>query len=77
MISNTLMHLIPKLKAPYYRFCLEYKKSNQILRLLRISNSDYNNLVEQLILKGVMKFELSSYLIKPVQRLCKYSLLIK
>lgn len=55
---------------------MEYRKSNRILKLLKISNSEFNTHIEGLLKRGIMKLELSSYLIKPVQRLCKYSLLL-
>jgi len=75
-ISPCIMEFTPRLKEPYYKFCLEYRKSNRILKLLKISNSQFNAHIDQLIKQGLMKFELNSYLIKPVQRLCKYSLLL-
>lgn len=55
-ISPCIMEFTPKLKEPYYKFCLEYRKSNRILKLLKISNSQFNSHLEQLIKKGVMKF---------------------
>lgn len=76
-ISELILYLTPRLKEPYYKFCLEYSKSNQILRLLNISNTQFKNHIQSLKKEGIIKGELASYLIKPVQRICKYSLLLR
>ena len=76
-ISEFILFLTPQLKESYYTFCLEYSKSNQILRLLNISNTQFKNHILGLKKQGVLRGELASYLIKPVQRICKYSLLLK
>lgn len=55
-VSAPLLDFAPNIKAPYYRFCLEYKKSIQIMRLLRISNTEFNNHMANLQKEGVTKF---------------------
>ena len=76
-ISELILYLTPRLKDPYYTFCLEYSKSHQILRLLNISNTQFKTHINNLRKEGLLKGELASYLIKPVQRICKYSLLLR
>lgn len=76
-ISEVILYLTPRLRDPYFTFCLEYSKSHQILRLLNISNTQFKTHINTLRKDGLLKGELASYLIKPVQRICKYSLLLR
>jgi hypothetical protein len=59
-------------KHHYTEYCVNYEKSDQCIKSLVQNNQSFNQLLKDLGLCN----SLQSYLIKPMQRLCKYELLL-
>ncbi|XP_067051383.1 intersectin-1-like [Acropora muricata] len=76
-IGDILCEMLPRLTA-YVRFCSCQLKACQLLQAKAETNPEFKqfekNCVADPRAKGLM---LSSYLLKPLQRICKYPLLIR
>lgn len=74
---ETVLMLLPFFKL-YYEYCHKYSGAVGLLASLRKSNSKFSDFLENIELTEELQYqELSSHLIKPIQRLPKYVLLFK
>lgn len=63
-------------KEVYTKYCYDYKNADQAIK---IASENHTPFYEHLKKLGLVHLNLSleSYMIKPVQRLCKYGLVIE
>ena len=64
-------------KNLYTTYCTNYGVSDKIVKELVTINPLFENLLSQMGLLSSNQLSLQSHLIKPVQRLCKYKLLME
>jgi hypothetical protein len=62
-------------KKLYSGYCANYPKSNKMAKILFKNNTGFRALLKQSQIESINTFD--SYLIKPMQRLCKYELLLR
>lgn len=62
-------------KDAYTKYCFNYKTTDQAIKVLVNSNEPFKEHLKKLGLSSV-SLSLESYMIKPVQRLCKYGLIV-
>ena len=72
MISNPNKE---EFKNAYTLYCFNYKTTDQTIKEVTSKNANFNLLLKKVGLSS-LHLSLESYMIKPVQRLCKYGLII-
>lgn len=76
-ISLALFQLFThqKFQTTYTQYCFNYPKADKIMKLLTQNNTSFKEVLKK---AGIMNsaMNLESYMIKPVQRLCKYKLML-
>jgi hypothetical protein len=76
-IARCFLNFMQKLEAVYLPFCSLHDTALETLAVLRKAHSSqFNAFVEDCRSKMHSKLELQDFLIKPVQRICKYPLLL-
>lgn len=62
-------------KEAYTKYCYNYKTTDHAIKILLSTNKPFSEHLKKIGLTS-LNLTLESYMIKPVQRLCKYGLMV-